>query len=86
MAPARSWSYARARRELGSTARQMREAELWSRLEKAVGASYARAWADLVVMSDLGGRTVVEAIAAGLPCKRIWRAVWAQLELPPAER
>lgn len=43
---------------------------------------YSRVWADQVVLADLGGRTVVEALAAGLPCKRIWRVVWAQLELP----
>ena len=30
----------------------------------------------------VGGRTVREALAAAVPCKRIWRAVWRQLELP----
>ncbi|MDR1807012.1 MAG: DUF3046 domain-containing protein [Propionibacteriaceae bacterium] len=64
----------------------MREQELWARLNAALGAGYAPAWAEQVVLADLGGRTVLEALAAGLPCKRIWRAVWAQLELGPAER
>ena len=64
----------------------MREAELWSRLEEVLGAGYARAWADLVVMSDLGGRCVSQAIAAGIDCKTIWRAAWAQLELPESMR
>ncbi|MCL2735525.1 MAG: DUF3046 domain-containing protein [Propionibacteriaceae bacterium] len=64
----------------------MREAELWSRMEEVLGAGYARAWADLVVMSDIGGRTVSEAIAAGVSFKTIWRAVWAQLELSESLR
>jgi len=64
----------------------MREAELWSRLEEVLGAGYARAWADLVVMSDLGGRCVSQAITAGIDCKTIWRAAWAQLELPESMR
>jgi len=64
----------------------MREAELWSRLEDVLGPVYAHAWADLVVMSDLGGRCVTEAIAAGIDFKAIWRAAWAQLELPDSCR
>lgn len=43
---------------------------------------YAATWADQVVLEELGSRTVRQALAAGLPCKHIWRAVWAQLELP----
>ena len=46
----------------------------------------AATWADQVVLEDLGSRTVRDALAAGLPCKRIWRAVWAQLELPATLR
>jgi hypothetical protein len=64
----------------------MREVQLWQRLEQALGVSYAHAWAEHVVMSDIGGRTVVEALAAGVPCKQIWRAAWAQLELPDSDR
>lgn len=60
----------------------MREAELWARLGEALSPAYAQTWAHHVVLSDLGGRTVTEALAAGLPCKAIWRAAWAQLELP----
>lgn len=64
----------------------MRETELWRRLEHHVGSAYARAWASQVVMADLGGRTVTEALAAGVPVVRVWRAAWAQLELPDADR
>lgn len=64
----------------------MREAELWERLHAALGASYAPVWAEQVVVASLGERTVVEALRAGIPCKAIWRAVWATLELPPRDR
>lgn len=64
----------------------MREAELWARLGAALSADYAQTWAHHVVLADLGGRTVAEALAAGLPCKTIWRAAWAQLELPASLR
>lgn len=64
----------------------MREAELWMRLDEHLGSGYAAVWAEQVVLSELGGRTVVEALGAGVPCKRIWRAVWAHLELPASER
>ncbi|WIY84177.1 DUF3046 domain-containing protein [Propionimicrobium sp. PCR01-08-3] len=64
----------------------MREAELWQRLTAQLGSGYAHVWAEQVVLADLGGRTVTEALAAGVPCKTIWRAIWSQLELPARER
>lgn len=64
----------------------MRETELWRRLEQHLGAGYAQVWAEQQVLADLGGRTVVEALASGLPPKEIWRACWAALALPARER
>ncbi|MGI5952453.1 MAG: DUF3046 domain-containing protein [Brooklawnia sp.] len=64
----------------------MREAELWQRMKVALGDGYARAWAEQTVLSGIGGRTVMEALRDGVPCKTIWRAVWAQLELPAHDR
>ena len=64
----------------------MREAELWARLERHLGSGYALVWAERLVMADLGGRTVTEALAAGVPCKQIWRAAWSALELPAVDR
>ena len=55
-------------------------------MEGALGAGYARSWAQLQVLGELGGRTVEEALAAGVPPKTVWRAVWAHLQLPPRER
>lgn len=64
----------------------MREAEFWTRLESVLPDGYARVWAGQVVLAELEGRTCAEALAAGLPVKRIWRAVWSQLELPSTMR
>lgn len=64
----------------------MRETVLWRRLDRHLGAGYSRVWASQVVMADLGGRTVTEALDAGVPIVRVWRAAWAQLELSDAER
>lgn len=55
-------------------------------MEGALGAGYYRVWAEQFVMADLGGRTAQEALAAGVPPKQVWAAVWKALELPPSER
>ena len=64
----------------------MKETELWSRLQHHLGTGYYRVWAAEHNLSDLGGRTVVQAIDDGLASKTIWRAVWSALELPPVDR
>lgn len=61
---------------------EVREAELWTRMAKVLPDGYSRVWADQVVLADLSGRTVSEALEAAVPCKTIWRAVWRHLELP----
>jgi hypothetical protein len=38
------------------------------------------------VIAALDQRTVEQALAEGDDAKRVWRAVWAELELPPRER
>ena len=64
----------------------MRHTEFWARLEHALGPAYARSWADMFVIGDLGGRTASQALADGVSPKEVWRAVWEVLELPPSER
>jgi len=63
----------------------MRHTEFWARMESALGRSYARSWADQMVIGELGGRTVIEALDAGESPKTVWRAVWRTLNLPPGE-
>jgi Protein of unknown function (DUF3046) len=38
------------------------------------------------VIAELGGRTASEALAAGVPPKQVWAAVWRVLDLPASER
>jgi Protein of unknown function (DUF3046) len=64
----------------------MKETELWERLRLHLGAGYFRVWASEYSLAELGQRTVVQALADGVPCKIIWRAVWAALELPARDR
>ena len=64
----------------------MRHTEFWTRMEAALGPSYARAWAEQIVIGELGERTVSESLAAGEPPKRVWAAVWRTLGLPPSDR
>jgi hypothetical protein len=64
----------------------MRHSEFWERMERHLGTSYARVWADTQVIRGLGGRTPCEALDAGETPKAVWRAVHASLELPPSDR
>jgi len=59
---------------------------LWSRLDRHLGRGYSAVWAERLVISELDDRTVSQALAAGVPCQRIWRAAWTVLELPDTER
>jgi len=64
----------------------MRHSELWERLNHHLTRGYAQVWADTQVLGSLGGRTVNQALDAGVEPKAVWRAVHAALELPPRER
>jgi hypothetical protein len=55
-------------------------------MEDALGGAYARSWADMFVMADLGGRTASQALAAGVAPKEVWAAVWSALDLPASKR
>ena len=64
----------------------MRHTELWARLEAALGSGYYRHWASSQALTALDGRTVTEALAAGLSTKAVWAAVREALDLPASER
>jgi hypothetical protein len=64
----------------------MRHTEFWARMERALGPAYAPVWARQQVLGDLGGRTVDEALADGVPPKRVWRVVAEALSLPDSQR
>ncbi len=64
----------------------MRHTELWKRLEATLGSGYYEHWASQFAITELGSRTVREALAAGVPPKQVWEAVHRVLGLPPGER
>ncbi|MCW2834043.1 MAG: hypothetical protein JWN68_1996 [Nocardioides sp.] len=64
----------------------MRHTEFWARLDEALGRARSRTWAELFVLTELGNRTTVEALDAGVAPKEVWAAVWRVLELPASER
>ena len=64
----------------------MRHTEFWDRLDHALGRASSRTWAELFVISELGSRTAVEALDAGVAPKQVWAAVWRALELPQTQR
>jgi len=63
--------------------RRMRLTEFWRRMDEVFGPSYAPSWAADVALAELDGCTVQEALAHGVAAKKVWRAVCAQVEVPP---
>ncbi|MEV4200362.1 DUF3046 domain-containing protein [Micromonospora globbae] len=55
----------------------MRLTDFWARLEEAFGPGYAASIAADQVLSQLGGRTIAQALAAGEETQVVWRAVCA---------
>jgi len=64
----------------------VRHTEFWARLDHHLGVAYSRTWAEQQVIGDLGHRTTLEALDAGVPPKAVWAAVWRTLGLPASER
>ena len=50
------------------------------------GAAYADSFARDHVMTELGGRTVRQALDAGWEAKDVWRAVCAAMDVPASAR
>jgi hypothetical protein len=64
----------------------MRLTEFWRRMEFHLGEAYARSWAHDQVLSLLDGRTVDQALAAGIDTRTVWLAVHESLGLPATYR
>lgn len=58
----------------------------WERMRGYFGPAYADSFARDHVMSELGGRTVYEALEAGWEAKDVWRAVCSAVGVPAAQR
>ncbi|HEX5597716.1 MAG TPA: DUF3046 domain-containing protein [Micromonosporaceae bacterium] len=55
----------------------MRLTDFWTRLEQVFGPGYARSIAADQVLSQLGGRTIEQALDEGEQTAVVWRAVCA---------
>ena len=55
-------------------------------MDEEFGAVRAAALAKDHVFAELGGRTVDEALEAGIDNKRVWAAVCAAFDVPPQRR
>jgi hypothetical protein len=55
----------------------VRLTDFWARLEQAFGSGYATSVARDQVLPQLGGRTITEALEAGVETADVWRAVVA---------
>jgi hypothetical protein len=53
----------------------VRLTEFWNRMERRFGVAYARSYARDMVLSELGSRTIDQALADGDDTKDVWRAV-----------
>jgi hypothetical protein len=54
----------------------------WERMNQQFGEAYAESLAKDYVMSELGGRTIDQALADGESAKRVWQAVCATFDVP----
>lgn len=63
----------------------MRLTDFWERMRDVFG-PHAESLAELHVFSELGGRTPAQALEAGEPVLRVWRAVCEAMEVPTSRR
>ncbi|MFE5894362.1 DUF3046 domain-containing protein [Streptomyces sp. NPDC002285] len=64
----------------------MRLTVFWERMADHFGSGYADTFARDHVMTELGGRTVHEALNAGWETKDVWRVVCAVMNVPGEKR
>ena len=64
----------------------MRLTDFWKKMNRHFGSAYADSFASDHVMSELGGRTVRQALDAGWEAKDVWRAVCAAMGVPPSRQ
>jgi hypothetical protein len=60
----------------------VRLTDFWDRMRQQFGDVYAESFAKDVVIRELGGRTIEQALADGEDVKDVWRAVCEVVEVP----
>ncbi|MEU5537005.1 DUF3046 domain-containing protein [Streptomyces sp. NPDC020362] len=64
----------------------MRLTVFWQRMAEHFGTGYADTFARDHVMTELGGRTVNEALDAGWAARDVWRVVCSVMDVPGENR
>ncbi|MCI1901584.1 MAG: DUF3046 domain-containing protein [Bifidobacteriaceae bacterium] len=64
----------------------MREREFWQLLEEVFGRSYGRALSHDQGLTELDGRSVVEALDDGVEPRVVWNVLCDQMEIPDSKR
>lgn len=64
----------------------MRLTVFWERMTARFGAAYADSIARDLVIASLGGRSVTEALEAGVEPGQVWGAVCDALDVPVNQR
>lgn len=64
----------------------MRHSEFWQLADAVFGAEYARSLASDIVLSDLGGRSPVQALDDGVPPRDVWVALCDAQDVPEDRR
>ncbi|WP_420829256.1 DUF3046 domain-containing protein [Bifidobacterium simiiventris] len=64
----------------------MREREFWALLEEVFGRGYGRSLAKDQGLVELGGMSVVEALASGEEPRVVWNVLCDQMDVPDSQR
>lgn len=64
----------------------MRVSEFWSLMDDEFGTGYARSLGRDLVLTDVGGRSALEALEAGIDPKAVWLAVCDAKDVPLQRR
>ena len=64
----------------------MRHSEFWQLMAAEFGEAYARTLARELVISSLGERTALQALAGHEDARTVWWAVCEAMDVPPERR
>ncbi|WP_433954048.1 DUF3046 domain-containing protein [Curtobacterium flaccumfaciens] len=64
----------------------MRVSEFWRAVDQVFGEAYGSVVTRDVVLEGLGGRSAVDALAAGIEARRVWDALCNSQDVPMDRR
>ncbi|MCS6563357.1 DUF3046 domain-containing protein [Curtobacterium flaccumfaciens] len=64
----------------------MRVSEFWRAVDQVFGEAYGSVVTRDVVLEGLGGRSAVDALAAGIEARRVWDALCDSQDVPMDRR